>query len=137
MLTKRMPPASRPIAIAQQLPLAYTRAEAARELKMSESSLDLLLRTRRLKGARKQGRRWIITRTALEEYLRHPVACIWPAKRDGKTTRHFAPPAARVAAGTEQKPCEKKPPIMLAVAEAIERHYAALEEELPPQEDIA
>ena len=72
-------------------PLVYSRRNAARALDLSESSLDVLIHSGKLKVIRK-GRRVYIGADELERAARLQLDRIWPPKREGKATRHFAPP---------------------------------------------
>jgi hypothetical protein len=71
--------------------LLYPRRDAARALHLCESSFDLLVATRRVKVVRK-GRRIFVTAQELERVAALDIGQVWPSKRNGHTTRHFAPP---------------------------------------------
>ena len=85
----------------------YSREQAARELGISESSLDMLIYRRLIPTVRK-GRRVLIKREDLERFAAQQIPQIWPPKRDGKTTRHFAPPKGRPPRRTNLRPERKK-----------------------------
>jgi excisionase family DNA binding protein len=71
-----------------------TREEACKALNLSLGTLDILLRTRQIKPARR-GRRVFVPASEVARYAallaRHGSGYIWPPKRGGKTTRDFAP----------------------------------------------
>jgi excisionase family DNA binding protein len=71
-------------------PLLHTRAEAAELLKISTSSLDILI-ARGLLPTRKIGRRRHVPRSALLAFAKKNVPRIWPPKIDHRTTRKVAP----------------------------------------------
>jgi excisionase family DNA binding protein len=75
--------------------LVYTRQETAVALGISESSVDVMIQRRMIRPARK-GRRVLIPRSEIERVAsREIVGQIWPAKRDGKTTRRPGPSVAK------------------------------------------
>lgn len=69
--------------------ILYSRRDAAEELSLSEASIDLLIRTKKIL-IRKQGRRVLIPRAELEKWKRQDNPTIWPPKHNGKTTRKLA-----------------------------------------------
>jgi excisionase family DNA binding protein len=69
--------------------ILYSRREAAEELSISVSSIDQLIRTKKI-STRRQGRRVLIARAELDKYARQDNPKIWPPKQNGKTTRKLA-----------------------------------------------
>lgn len=70
--------------------LLYTRKDASQMLSISVASVDQLIFTGRLR-VRRKGKRVLILRSELEKLARIDMPRIWPAKRNGKTTRYFSP----------------------------------------------
>jgi hypothetical protein len=71
--------------------LLYSRRDGASALEISASSLDVLISSRQIKVVRK-GRRVFIPASEIERMAALELPAIWPGKRNGKTTRWFAPP---------------------------------------------
>jgi len=87
--------------------LLYTRREAAEALHLSDSSVDMLITQRILRPVRK-GRRVLIARAEIERVAGLKVQRIWPAKVDGKTTRHFAPALGKPPRAAQAETRRKK-----------------------------
>jgi excisionase family DNA binding protein len=69
--------------------ILYTRAEAAEQLSLHVSSIDVLIGRGMLRCVR-QGRRVLIHKTELERFGRQNHPRIWPAKLHGKTVNSSA-----------------------------------------------
>lgn len=65
----------------------YTRAETAEMLSISTSTLDVAIGRGMLRCIRK-GRRILVHRDEIERWAKKDTPAIWPAKRNGKATRH-------------------------------------------------
>jgi hypothetical protein len=66
--------------------------EISGDPRLSPLSVDVLISSGVMKPTRK-GRRVFVLRAELERVAALNPAAIWPSKVNGKTTRHFAPPA--------------------------------------------
>jgi len=84
------------------MPERYSRRNAAQELQMSESSFDVLRRRVRIREIR-QGRNVYFLPADIHRLARLDLPAIWPAKQDGKTTRHFAPVKVELNPGKDKK----------------------------------
>lgn len=67
----------------------YSRAEAATYIGVSQSTIDVII-ARGLVRARRIGRRVLIHRTELDNFVKADHVRIWPKKEKGKTARHIA-----------------------------------------------
>jgi ribosomal protein L36 len=82
----------------------YRRPEAAAELLMSQSSLDILIQTRQCKVVRR-GRRIFIPASEVQRLKARSLPRIWPPKVNGKSTRHVpAKPPRRASSRQREKP---------------------------------
>jgi excisionase family DNA binding protein len=68
--------------------MLHSRQEAAEELSIHVSSLDVLINQGRIR-VRHMGRRVLIPHAELERFAKRDQAPIWPPKRDGKTTTRW------------------------------------------------
>lgn len=66
--------------------ILYSRKEAAQQLSLSLSSLDLLIAQGELE-VRRLGKRILVPRTELEKLAKRDVEIVWPEKHNGKTVR--------------------------------------------------
>lgn len=82
------------------MPERYSRRNAARELEMSVSTFDMLRRRRLIREIR-QGNRVYFPRAEIERVALMNLPAIWPAKQNGKTTRHFAPVKVELIPGKD------------------------------------
>lgn len=69
--------------------ILYSRAEAATYIGVSQSTIDVII-ARGFVRARRIGRRVLIHRTELDNFVKADHVRIWPKKEKGKTTRHIA-----------------------------------------------
>lgn len=70
-------------------PLLLSRKDAASALSLSLSTIAMLIGTGQLR-VRRHGRRVLIPVSEVERFAKRDVAHLWPAKVNGKTTRHAA-----------------------------------------------
>lgn len=68
--------------------LLFSRAEAARRLEMSLSTLEVAIAHGLIK-THHRGRRVFIRQSELERFAKRPLRRIWPPRLNGKTTRHY------------------------------------------------
>jgi excisionase family DNA binding protein len=69
--------------------ILYTKKEAAEQLSLSVSSLDILIARGDIE-VRQFGKRILVPRTELERLAKRDVVVLWPEKQNGKTTRQVA-----------------------------------------------
>jgi excisionase family DNA binding protein len=69
--------------------ILYTKKEAAEQLSISVSSVDILIARGDIE-VRQFGRRLLVPRTELERLAKRDVVVLWPEKQNGKTTRQVA-----------------------------------------------
>jgi len=71
--------------------LNYTRQESAKRLNLCMASIDLLITQRVIRVPPRKGRKVLVPASEIERVAAAGIPQIWPPKRDGRTTRHFAP----------------------------------------------
>ena len=81
--------------------LLYSRREAAEQLSLSLSTVDMLI-GRGLLRVRRMGKRVLVPDEEIVRYSRRGMAQLWPAKQNGKTVRGYRYGAARHAARIEE-----------------------------------